>query len=262
MKFWQVDSFTQTPFRGNPAAVFVLDTPMSESLMREIAREMNLSETAFVIRTGEIWNLRWLTPNSEVDLCGHATLATAHILWSKGFALNDTIQFSTRSGVLTASRNGGGITLNFPLQPPRPLEPFSEPLGTGGLPIYCGSNGNDAVAILNSEQEVRAFVPDMQAIQRLPERGFLITAPSSDPRFDYVYRAFFPKLQVPEDPVTGSANTLLAPLWAERLGKSTLVAYQASERGGELRVAVEGDRVAITGSCVTVFEGDLLLAAA
>jgi len=259
MKFWQVDSFTQTPFRGNPAAVFVLDALLPDSLLREIAREMNLSETAFVLRTGESWNLRWLTPNSEVDLCGHATLAAAHILWSQGFELRDTIQFSTRSGLLTARKDKRGITLNFPLQPARAVEPSPLPLGSGGTPIYYGSNGNDALVIFRTEDEVRAFAPDYNAIRRLPERGLLITALSSDPRFDYVYRAFFPKLQIPEDPVTGSANTLLAPLWAERLGKSNLTAYQASERGGELQVALADDRVAITGACVTVFEGDLML---
>lgn len=257
MKFWQVDSFTKEIFRGNPAGVFVLSDELGDSQLKLLAREMNLSETAFVIKDGSSWHLRWFTPNAEVDLCGHATLATAHVLWEQGLETGSEICFNTRSGKLHAARSGIEISLDFPQQPAHPVQLGLDletllPHGDAG---FVGSNGHDFVAVLNSAQAVANFAPDMGAISALRERGFLVTAPASEAGYDYVYRAFFPKLNIPEDPVTGSANTALAPLWAERLGKTRLRARQLSERGGELEVCVEGDRVKISGSAVTVFEG-------
>lgn len=258
MKFWQVDAFTDKIFCGNPAGVFIFTEEPSEGLMKSIAREMNLSETAFIIKSPQL-KIRWFTPNAEVNLCGHATLSAAHILFEEGLVDSDQIIFDSRSGPLTVSHDERGYTLDFPLQPPSEKKeyiPFIKEI-LGVVPDYIGSNGEDCIAVVSDERIVHSFIPDYQKICSLPERGFLLTACCQSGENDYIYRGFFPKLQVPEDPVTGSANTCLAPYWSMRLKKNTLNAYQVSERGGKLGIEVLKNRVLITGSAVTAFEGSL-----
>ncbi|MCB1117858.1 MAG: PhzF family phenazine biosynthesis protein [Chlamydiia bacterium] len=255
MNFWQVDAFADKIFEGNPAAVFIFDREPSVDLMMKIAREMNLSETAFVIK-GEDLQIRWFTPNAEVNLCGHATLSAAHILWQEGLVENSEIIFKSRSGSLRVTRSGIGYTLDFPLQPPTEQRDSDLVMQILGLePEFIGSNGEDCMAVVLNDEIVRTFSPNYQKICHLPERGFLLTAKDQSGEFDYIYRAFFPKLDVPEDPVTGSANTCLAPYWSMRLNKQKLRARQISARGGTLDLEILKDRVLITGSAVTVFQG-------
>lgn len=265
MKIWQVDSFTDKPFAGNPAGVMVLDRPLSDDLMRKIAMEMNLSETAFVLRKGDSLSIRWFTPESEVDLCGHATLAAAHTLWSEGLIKTDNLVFESKSGQLPVYRNGDIYTLDFPRQSPVEKPEYASLVKEilGVTPLYIGSNGHDCAVVLESEELVRNLSPDLEKTRLLDERGLLVSARGSHSGgYDYIYRAFFPKLGIPEDPVTGSANTLLAPYWAQALNKSTLRAYQASRRGGELYLEVESDRVLISGMAVTVLTGEFHILAA
>lgn len=259
----QVDAFTDQPFGGNPAAVCVLAAPREEAWMRAVAAEMNLAETAFLVREeAGGWHLRWFTPTVEVDLCGHATLASAHVLWEEGhLGAHDEARFRTRSGTLGARRDGGLIWLDFPVlapveaaAPPRLLEG----LGVGEGAVYVGRNRDDWMVALRSEAEVRALRPDLAALGEVPCRGVIVTAPSGATTCDFVSRFFGPRVGVPEDPVTGSAHTCLAPYWAERLGRTELVGYQASARGGFVRVRLEGERVGLGGSAVTVVRGELL----
>lgn len=256
MNFWQVDAFTNEIFSGNPAAVFIFDQEPSVNLMIKIAREMNLSETAFVIREADL-KIRWFTPNTEVNLCGHATLSAAHILWQEGFVDNNKIVFQSKSGLLTVTKNRNGCTLDFPLQPPSEKKEYLDQITLilRLAPDFIGSNGEDCMAVVSDDKIVRTFSPDYQKICELTERGFLLTAKDKSGEYDYIYRAFFPKLDVPEDPVTGSANTCLAAYWSKRLNKQKLKAYQLSERGGTLDVEILQDRVLITGEAVTVFKG-------
>ncbi|MBX9744341.1 MAG: PhzF family phenazine biosynthesis protein [Chlamydiales bacterium] len=260
MKFWQVDAFTNKIFSGNPAAVFIFDREPPTDLMLKIAREMNLSETAFVIK-GVHLKIRWFTPNSEVNLCGHATLSAAHILWQEGLIENNKIIFQSRSGPLTVTKNANGYTLDFPLQPPREKSEYADQMFQllGSNPEYIGSNGEDCMAVVSDDSIVHLFSPDHQKISAFNERGFLLTAQDKSGEFDYIYRGFFPKLNVPEDPVTGSANTCLAAYWSSKLNKKKLKARQVSERGGTLDVEVLHNRVMITGEAVTVFTGLMLL---
>ncbi|MCB0332356.1 MAG: PhzF family phenazine biosynthesis protein [Bdellovibrionales bacterium] len=260
MKFWQVDSFTNQPFCGNPAAVLFLTEDLSDETKQNIALEMSVSETAFVLQQGDSLSLRWFTPNAEVDLCGHATLAAAHVLWSEGLFTDNHLTFQSKSGPLHVSRTPSGYTLDFPLQSPTETPKQRELLGEilGTPPLYVGSNSHDCVAVVESEERLRSLTPNFELIKELPERGLLVTARSANPAYDYIYRGFFPKLDIPEDPVTGSANTLLAPYWANKLGKTSLKAYQASARGGELSVEVSGERVLISGSAVTTLRGEIL----
>ncbi|OJW15603.1 MAG: oxidoreductase [Planctomycetales bacterium 71-10] len=260
-----VDAFTDRPFAGNPAAVCVLDAPAPDAWMQLVAREMNLSETAFLhpIDGGPRWRLRWFTPAVEVDLCGHATLATAHVLWEEGrLAPDSPAEFETRSGLLTARRLDDWIELDFPTKPierpvsdPAELAVFSEALG---VPILsAGRSRFDALVELADEQTVRDLVPDFGRIKAIPARGVIATAPSSDPAFDFVSRFFAPAVGVDEDPVCGSAHCVLGPFWSDRLGRRSLNARQASPRGGVLRLRVSPDRVAIAGQAVTTFRGQL-----
>lgn len=255
MNFWQVDAFTNKIFEGNPAAVFIFDKEPSTDLMLKLAREMNLSETAFVMMERDL-KIRWFTPNAEVNLCGHATLAAAHVLWGEGRATSDTLVFKSRSGPLTVTRKEKGYTLDFPLQPPKDKKEYLDQMTQilGLAPEYIGSNGEDCMAVV-SDEIVRSFSPNYQKISHLAERGFLLTALDTSGEFDYIYRGFFPKLDVPEDPVTGSANTCLAPYWANRLNKKRLKARQVSERGGTLDIEILQDRVLISGEAITVFKG-------
>lgn len=257
----QVDAFTAAPFSGNPAAVCVLRAPAVEEWMQQVAEEMNLSETAFLYPEDGGYNLRWFTPGAEVDLCGHATLASAHVLWEDGLLPRTAeARFSTRSGLLTAAYDDDWITLNFPAKPPiaaAPPDGLLEALGVDAVAI--ARNQFDYLVVVSDEQAVRNLQPDMSALQRISMRGVIVTAASIDPKYDFVSRFFAPAVAVPEDPVTGSAHCCLAPYWADVLGKTDFVAFQASPRGGVLRVATQGDRVLLSGQAVTVMRGELLV---
>jgi PhzF family phenazine biosynthesis protein len=256
-----VDAFASRAFAGNPAAVCLLPEPRDAAWMQSVAREMNLSETAYLVRRSDGFDLRWFTPTVEVDLCGHATLASAHVLWETGaLGERETARFHTRSGLLTAERRGGWIEMVFPATPDVAAEPphgFAEALGA--KPVYFGRSRFDAIAELSSEDEIRDLSPDIGALGKLPVRGVIVTARSGTPDRDFVSRFFAPAAGVPEDPVTGSAHCCLTPYWSGKLGKRELVAHQLSARGGELRLRLEGDRVVLGGQAVTVLRGDLLV---
>jgi PhzF family phenazine biosynthesis protein len=257
----QVDAFTPTPFAGNPAAVCVLEAPQPEQWMRHVAREMNLSETAFLVPQNGGYNLRWLTPAVEVDLCGHATLASAHVLWQDGhLPEGHQARFYTRSGLLTADRRGEWIEMDFPAKGSSPAETPAELLPALGVAAarYVGRNAFDYFVEVESEEVLRALAPDHTALRKLPVRGIIVTARSTQDGFDFISRFFAPGSGVDEDPVTGSAHTALAPYWAAELGKSEMTGYQASPRGGVVRVRLQGNRVILAGQAVTVMTGELL----
>jgi len=229
--------------------------------MRHVAREMNLSETAFLVPQNGGYNLRWLTPAVEVDLCGHATLASAHVLWQDGhLPEGQQARFHTRSGLLTADRRGEWIEMDFPVKRPAPAETPTELLSALGVAAarYVGRNAFDYFVEVDSEKVVRALTPDHSTLRKLPVRGIIVTARAGQGGFDFVSRFFAPGSGIDEDPVTGSAHTALAPYWAAQLGKSEMIGYQASPRGGVVRVRVEGDRVMLAGQAVTVMTGELL----
>jgi PhzF family phenazine biosynthesis protein len=254
-----VDAFTSRPFAGNPAAVCLLPAPADPAWMLAVAAEMRLSETAFLTPNPQGFGLRWFTPLKEVRLCGHATLASAHALWQTG--LLDPSQpacFDTLSGRLTATRLGDWIEMDFPARPQQPASPLkrlAEVLGAS--PLYVGSNGQTYLLELESEQVVRDLQPDLQRLVDLPVKAVIVTAPSTSPAYDFVSRFFAPAIGIPEDPVTGSAHCYLAPYWAGRLGKTEMSAYQASSRGGEVRMRLAGERVILGGQAVTVLAGEL-----
>ena len=260
LKIVQVDAFTDRPFAGNPAAVCILDAPRDPQWMQSVAREMNLSETAFLSGPPDSFNLRWFTPAAEVALCGHATLATAHVLWTEGLLpLEDTARFHTKSGVLTADRRGDWIELDFPSQAVAPHEPPAGLLAALGVrPQFVGKNKTDFLIEVASEQDVRALAPDFGKFRSLPIRGVMVTSRSATSGVDFVSRFFAPGVGVDEDPVTGSAHCALAPHWAARLAKDEMIGYQASARGGTVRVRVAGDRVKLGGQAVTVLKGELV----
>lgn len=256
----QVDAFTSVRYAGNPAAICILDEPAAEHWMQAVAREMNLSETAFVHPDAEGFRLRWFTPRVEVDLCGHATLASAHVLWEEGHLSRDRhARFHTRSGLLTAESAGDWIRLDFPAQPPSAVDlPGALPRALGIDPLWGGRSPSDFLLELDSEAAVRAVDPDFGALSRVETRGVIVTAPAEGAGLDFVSRFFAPAVGVDEDPVTGSAHCCLGPFWSERLGRRELVGRQVSERGGEVRVRVAGDRVTLAGQAVTVLRGELL----
>lgn len=259
MRIYQVDAFTEKPFSGNPAGVCVLNEKPEEILMQNIAREMNLSETAFLIKEGEKYNLRWFTPNAEVDLCGHATLASAHILWEKGYLRKDIeAKFSTKSGLLTAKTSDGWIELNFPALPEEKTEPSVELLeALGTQATYIGKNKFDYLVEVESEEIVTTMKPDFMKLLKVPTRGVIVTSRAKE--YDFVSRFFAPQIGVLEDPVTGSAHCCLGLYWQKKLNKDEFIAYQASKRGGILRVKVADNRVLISGKAITVLEGELLI---
>ncbi len=254
-----VDAFTEAPFAGNPAAVCLLDAGRPDSWMQALAREMNLSETAFVVPEKGAFSLRWFTPSVEVDLCGHATLASAHVLWEERLApKNEPIPFETASGRLAARLDGAEIVLDFPLLLPREGTPSPELSSALGAEVRgCARAGPDLLVELPSEAVLRGLAPDMRLLARIPARGIAVTARSEADAFDYVCRFFAPAAGIPEDPVTGSAQCGLGPYWMERLGKRELLAFQASARGGTIRVRIEADRVHLGGRAVTVLRGRL-----
>jgi len=284
----QVDAFTARPFAGNPAAVCLLERPRDEEWLRNVAREMNLSETAFLLpagggRPGD-FHLRWFTPATEVDLCGHATLAAAHVLWEEGrIAPGAEIRFQTRSGLLTARREDDGwITLDFPAKPPSPAPPaigLLESLRLGEAQVlYTGRNDFDYLVEVDSEEAVKNLRPDLGLLGTVEARGVIVTAAAGGvgtatstgavgaaatgrdlaAGYDFVSRFFAPRVGVPEDPVTGSAHCCLGPYWGERLGRREMAGRQVSARGGLVRVHLAGDRVHLGGQAVTVLRGELL----
>jgi len=256
---FQIDAFTDKPFRGNPAAVCILTRHHDDAWMQNVAREMNLSETAFLVKKEIGYNLRWFTPAVEVDLCGHATLASAHALWEGGYTnTKQQIRFHTRSGLLTAERNDRWIEMNFPAEPETstsaPLD-LSKALGVGFK--YVGKNRFDYLVEIDSEETLRRIDPDFALLNTIPMRGVIVTSPSRSGEYDFVSRFFAPHVGVNEDPVTGSAHCCLAPYWATRLGRAEMVGYQASSRGGIVRVRVDKDRVYLGGQAVTILQGKL-----
>ena len=256
----QVDAFTHKPFSGNPAAVCLLPGPRDERWMQQVAQEMNLSETAFLTRQSDGFNLRWFTPAVEVDLCGHATLASAHVLWELGqLRPNEQARFHTRSGLLTAERKDAWIEMNFPA---KLEEPADAPVGLlealGVTATYVGKNQFDYLVEVASEEIVCKVNPDFSLLATVPARGVIVTSRASTAGYAFVSRFFAPQVGVNEDPVTGSAHCCLAPYWSRKLEKAELVGYQASPRGGIVRVRVDGERVHLGGQAVTVLRGELL----
>jgi len=256
----QIDAFTDKPFAGNPAAVCLMDSPRDERWMQLVAREMNLSETAFLYPTSDGYNLRWFTPEVEVEMCGHATLASAHHLWESGRAKPEhTLRFHTRSGLLTASLRGDLIVLDFPARPATEVSPppgLFDALGVTGT--FVGKSTYDYLVEVASEEIVRAVSPNQRQLKSMGVRGVIITAKSTSSEFDIVSRFFAPGAGIDEDPVTGSAHCTLGPYWAPKLGKTELRAFQASARGGALTVTVRGDRVLLGGHAVTILRGQLI----
>jgi PhzF family phenazine biosynthesis protein len=254
----QVDAFTNKPFAGNPAGVCILTKPADSAWMLNVAREMNLAETAFLVRNKDGYDLRWFTPAVEVDLCGHATLASAHVLWEDGYLKrSEQARFHTKSGLLTADARDPWIELDFPATP---VKAAPAPAGLhdalGAKATFVGRSKFDYLVEVASEAVVRALAPDLTALSRVEARGVIVTARAGGD-YDFVSRFFAPQSGVPEDPVTGSAHCALTPYWSEKLGKLKLTAFQASPRGGELRLALAGDRVRIGGQAVTVLRGEL-----
>lgn len=258
LPFHQIDAFATRPFEGNPAAVIPLETWLPDGLLQQIAEENNLSETVFLVKEAAGWRIRWFTTVTEMDLCGHATLASAWLILNELEPGADRVTFESRSGLLAVDREGDDLVLDFPARPGRPtpelLDLVTAALGVRPREVRLA---RDLMAVLADEAAVRAIVPDYPALAALPGMGTLVTAPGR--AHDFVSRCFFPGDGVPEDPVTGSAHCTLIPYWAERLGKSRLRAFQASPRGGELACQLVGDRVRIGGRAVKVIEGFFLL---
>lgn len=261
---YHVDAFTEEAFSGNPAAVCPLTGPADEDWMQQVAHEMSLSETAFLHPEGDGFRLRWFTPKVEVDLCGHATLAAAHLLWEMGMAdPEQPIRFHSRSGTLSAVFEKQWIWLDFPAEPPHTVAaPYELERALGIKPRYVGKNRFDFLAEMPSEAALHALRPDMERLAQLPARGVIVTAATQADGFDFVSRFFSPATGIPEDPVTGSGHCCLGPFWGARLKKDEMTGYQASERGGVVKVRLMGDRVALGGRAVTVMHGRLTDAAA
>lgn len=277
-----VDAFTTEPFRGNPAGVVLLEEARSEAWMQAFAAEMKHAETAFLLPEEGGFHLRWFTPLNEVDLCGHATLASAHALWETGtLEAGHEARFRTRSGLLTARQTREGIEMDFPSQPPAAVEECAADSGGVGIvgsvvthalssavcetifkgigarATYVGWNGSDYLLDLENEAVVRGLKPDFPTLAQLETRGVIATARSDSPEYDFVSRFFAPGVGIDEDPVTGSAHCALGPYWGAKLGKEKLTGYQASARGGTVRVVLRGERVGLIGKAVTVLRGTI-----
>jgi len=278
IRILQVDAFTDTPFSGNPAAVaFLASSPpgpdgdaaagpsdtdrYDDGFLQALAAEMNLSETAFPLpRPDGDWDLRWFTPGAEVDLCGHATLATAHVLFELGLVGDDVVTFHTRSGPLICHRQGDAIMMDFPAAPATPCGPVAGLVEALGATVVDQGQAFDLIAQLESAEAVASLTPDLGALAQIDTRAVVVTAAGDIDRgpANFVSRVFAPRVGIPEDPVTGSAHCITGPWWAERLGRSEFQAHQVSARGGRLGVAINGDRVELTGQAVTVLDGTFL----
>lgn len=255
LPLYQVDAFTSDLFSGNPAAVCPLDQWLPDTLMQSIALENNLSETAFFIPAPDGFHIRWFTPVKEVDLCGHATLATAHVLFNLLGHPTDTVVFDSRSGKLSVTRDKENLIMDFPIQPPIPCElPAALADAFDSDPVEC-LKSEDYLLVFKDETDIISANPDLELLKRLDLRGVIITAPAR--QYDFISRFFAPKYGVPEDPVTGSAHTQLAPYWASRTGLKRFRAKQVSARGGELACEISGNRVLISGKAVTYLEGSI-----
>jgi PhzF family phenazine biosynthesis protein len=254
-----VDAFASEPFSGNPAAVVLLPRTRDEAWMQSVACEMNLSETAFVVARGADFDLRWFTPTVEVALCGHATLASAHVLWEAGkLGADQPARFHTQSGLLTCTRDGASVHMDFPSVAPLESAPPAELAQALGVPFhFAGKSRMDWLVEVASEEIVRRLRPDLALLQTLPVRGLIVTAKGTG-EFDCVSRFFAPAAGVDEDPVTGSAHCTLAPYWGAKLGKQELVGWQASRRGGLVRMRLEGQRVILGGKAITISKGELV----
>ena len=257
LDIYQVDAFSQSPFGGNPAAVCPLTEWLSDEQLQAIAAENNLSETAYFVPRGECYELRWFTPEIEVDLCGHATLAAAWVLIHQLADAPEVLRFATRSGELRVTRNGDELAMDFPAKLPQPCEPPDGMLSALGIEQADVFSTDDYIVLLEDEAQVAALTPDFARLKGLPKRGIAVTAKSA--RFDFISRWFGPNVGVNEDPVTGSAHTSLAPFWAERLGKNRLTAEQGGKRRGQLRCELKGDRVIISGHGVLYLQGTIYL---
>jgi len=258
---YQIDAFNDTAFKGNPAAVCLLQETKSEQWMQSVASEMNLSETAFISSRNEIneFDLRWFTPTIEVDLCGHATLASAHILFeSKVIKRNLPIVFHTRSGELITRCNNGLIEMDFPAQTASPVgEPPELTTALALSPVYIGKNQDDLLVILDTETQVRECQPNFKLLSTLPVRGIIVSARADDERYDFVSRFFAPAAGIDEDPVTGSAHCCLAPYWQQQTGKSQMLGLQVSKRSGEVSVRIKENRIFLAGQAITILKGEL-----
>jgi PhzF family phenazine biosynthesis protein len=258
--FFHVDSFAERPFEGNPAGVCLLQEEAPEAWMQSVAAEMNLAATAFLRPVDDSHEVRWFTPAAEISLCGHGTLASAHVLWSEKIRNSgETIRFHSKSGILSCNQNGDSIELNFPATSPTETEAPSQVLDALHVrPYFCGKTRFDYFIAVESEETVRSLTPNFQALRNIPGfRGVIVTSVSQDPRFDFVSRFFAPGGGIDEDPVTGSAHCSLAPFWSARLGKSAMTGFQASKRGGTVCVRVAGDRVILGGKARSILRGDL-----
>jgi len=254
---YQVDAFTTRIFEGNPAAVCPLDDWLDDSLLQAIAAENNLSETAFFVKSGRGFQLRWFTPVTEVNLCGHATLASAHVLYSILSHASNSIDFETRSGILAVKRQGDLLVVDFPSVPPRPCTAPATLLSGLGIQPSEILAAEDYFAVYDSEEAVLAVKPDMAKLAALDLRGVIVTAPGR--KADFVSRFFAPKFGIPEDPVTGSAHCSLTPYWSARQGKRLLNARQVSRRGGDIQCELKGDRVALSGHAVTFMKAEIFV---
>jgi PhzF family phenazine biosynthesis protein len=259
---WLIDSFADRPFSGNPAGVCFLDRPAPDRWMQSVAMEMNQAETAFLQAESDRFRLRWFTPASEVDLCSHATLASAHFLWVTGrLPSGATARFETRSGPLTARRGEAGITLDFPATPPVPVDPptgLLSALGVDQAEVLANQvKQPDFLVVIDDPSTVRALAPNFAALRSIPARGVIVTARGDGPGIDFISRFFAPAFGIDEDPVTGSAHCTLAPFWSDRLGRLELTGFQASRRGGTVRTKVVGDRVELSGQVRTVLKGTI-----
>jgi PhzF family phenazine biosynthesis protein len=255
---FQLDAFTNRRFAGNPAAVIPLPAFLPDETLQAIAQENNLAETAYLVRSGGDYQLRWFTPGTEVPLCGHATLASAAVVMERLDPGRSQVVFHSASGPLTVQKNGAGYVMDFPARPsvviPSPVG-LAEALGVE--PVEVTENDFNYMAVLKDEKTLRAVDPDMDAVIRIGKPGLIITAKSDDPHYDFVSRYFAPGKGIPEDPVTGSAHCMLAPHWAKRLGKTEFTAFQASPRGGRVLCRLRGDRIELEGECVFYLEGEV-----
>ena len=258
MNYFIVDTFTDKAFKGNPAAVCILDGPISDELLHNVASEINLAETAFLLYENGIYNLRWFTPITEVDLCGHATLASAHILWECGLLnQNQEAKFKTKSGLLTAKKNSEFIEMGFPLEEAYESQCPAEIIsGLDINPVFTAKNRFDYLVEVKAEDTLRKIVPNFEVIKKIDCRGVIVTSQSESADYDFISRFFAPRFGIPEDQVTGSSHCALGPYWCKKTGKSSLKGYQASRRGGIVKVVVTEKNVILGGKALTVASGE------